>query len=136
MMTDEKFAAQLWCATKVLGVDIDDSLIRGAWRRRRSVWSSQSPGDETTLVLSVHNAEERSRKRLCEEPDGSVPNYFPASLEHTFGPLSIPPSQIRGRHAFPHNVSFRAADWVNNEILEDKDHYDVVIAWVTARQIY
>jgi 7SK snRNA methylphosphate capping enzyme len=135
-MTDKNCAAQLWCASKVLGVDIDDSLIRGAWRRRRSVWSSQSPGDETTPVLSVHDAEERPRKRLCEEPGGSVPNYFPASLEHTFGPLSIPPSQIRGRHAFPHNVSFRAADWVNNEILEDKDHYDVVIASVTARQIY
>jgi 7SK snRNA methylphosphate capping enzyme len=128
MMTDKKGAAWLWRANKVLGVDIDDSLIRGAWRKRRNVWSSQSPGDETTLVLNNHNTEELPRKRLREEPDRNMPNYFPASLEHTFGPLPIPPSQNRGKHAFPHNVSFRTADWVNNEIPEDKDHYDVVIA--------
>jgi len=85
----------------------------------------QAP-DDGAIVIRDPN-QERPRKRSREEPNGSVPNYFPASFEHTFGPLSIPPSQ---HHDFPHNVSFRAADWVNNDILEDKDGYDVVIAYV------
>jgi len=57
-----------------------------------------------------------------------------------FGPLPIPPngdldtdtgtsldldvSQI----AFPHNVSFRRADWVNERIPEDEAGHDVIIA--------
>jgi 7SK snRNA methylphosphate capping enzyme len=138
MMTEKIQAAQLWGAGKVLGVDIDDALIRGAWRRRRTVWSSQAPDEGEKVVLNVQelDAEERPKKRQREEPGRTVPNYFPSSFEHTFGSLPIPPSQIRGRHTFPHNVSFRTADWVNNEIPEDKDGYDVVIAWVTPLQIH
>jgi 7SK snRNA methylphosphate capping enzyme len=123
--------AQSWHARKVLGVDIDDALIRGAWRRRRTVWSLQAP-DGGAITDQDLDIDGRPKKRMREEYSASVPSYFPASFEHTFGPLSIPPSQHRGRDVFPHNVSFRAADWVNDEILEDTDGYDVVIAWVAA----
>jgi 7SK snRNA methylphosphate capping enzyme len=130
-MAENEPQAQLWDARKVVGVDIDDTLIRGAWRRRRTVWSLQAP-DSGTMAVQGLDMEKRPKKRMRGEPGGHVPNYFPASFEHTSGPLSIPPSQNRGKHTFPHNISFRTADWVNNEILEDQDGYDVVIAWVTA----
>jgi len=127
--------AQSWAAWKVVGVDIDEALIRGAWRRRRTIWSLQAP-DNVAISGQDLDAEERPKKRLREEPGCILPNYFPASFEHTFGPLPIPPSQHRGIHAFPHNVSFRAADWVNNEILEDKDGYDVIIAFSISKWIH
>jgi 7SK snRNA methylphosphate capping enzyme len=126
--------AQSWAARKVVGVDIDGTLVRGAWRRRRTTWSLQAPDNEVVSVQE-HDEKERPKKRLREEPGSTVPDYFPASFEHTFGSLPIPPSQHRGIHTFPHNVSFRTADWVNNGILEDKDGYDVIIACVDALTI-
>jgi 7SK snRNA methylphosphate capping enzyme len=95
--------AQSWGAHKVLGVDIDETLVRAAWRRRKTVWSLQEPAQS--------------------QPD---PTYFPAAFEHTLGPLPIPPAGTSTN--FPHNVSFRAADWVTEEIMEDKEGYDVVLA--------
>jgi 7SK snRNA methylphosphate capping enzyme len=103
-------------ATKVVGVDIDDTLTRAAWRRRRSVWSSQSP--HTRL-----SADTVSRRSKVEQ------FYFPMSCEHSFGPLPIP-SRTSTSPTFPYNVSFRTADWVEDEIPEDKDGYDVVLASV------
>lgn len=97
-------AAQRWGAHKVVGVDIDDSLIRAAWRRRIAVWSAQGP-------TGTHD-------------------YFPASFDHSLGPLPIPPIQLTGKNTFPNNISFRTADWVNVDIPEDQDQYDVIVAWV------
>lgn len=117
--------AQSWGAQKVVGVDIDDTLIRGAWRRRRTVWSLQEP-DQTMTAIST-----TSKKRRRESTEGSHPNqadYFPMSCEHEFGSLPIPPSEHRGKHAFPHNLSFRTADWTLTEIPEDAGHYNVVVA--------
>jgi 7SK snRNA methylphosphate capping enzyme len=49
-----------------------------------------------------------------------------------FGPLPIPPTDIPDlgipENEFPHNVSFRRADWVNERIPEDDAGYDVIIA--------
>jgi 7SK snRNA methylphosphate capping enzyme len=55
-----------------------------------------------------------------------------------FGPLPIPPSGTEmstttldsgvSENAFPHNVSFRRADWVNERIPEDETGYDVILA--------
>jgi Bicoid-interacting protein 3 (Bin3) len=94
-------------------------LIRAAWRRRRVVWSLREPCENS------HNAQENGESR--GDITGGA-NYFPASLEHSFGPLPIPPCQTRDSHLFPHNVTFRTADWVNGEIPEDADGYDTVIA--------
>jgi 7SK snRNA methylphosphate capping enzyme len=97
-----------WGAHRVVGVDIDDTLVRAAWRRRRTLWSLQSPPPQP------HPA-----KRIRLDPD---PDYFPMSCEQSHGPLPIPaPSD-----AFPHNVTFRTTDWVQDTPADDE--YDVVIA--------
>ncbi|KAF8999124.1 Bicoid-interacting protein 3-domain-containing protein [Cyathus striatus] len=101
--------AQLWGACKVTGVDIDDSLIQAAWRRRRTVWSLQAP-------TSPSYSDVPPKKKPRTEP-APVPNYFPASLEHTLGSLPIPPPPT--------------ADKNLHDIPEDKDGYDVVLAFVS-----
>ncbi|KAJ6572058.1 Bin3-domain-containing protein [Mycena capillaripes] len=115
--------AQSHGASKVLGVDIDDALVRAAWRRRRTVWSTQGPPPDEGTADTVGTS--RKRKRVVV-PVGE-PEYFPASCAHSFGPLPIPPSSPE---LFPHNVSFRTADWVNTVIPEDEGGYDVVLACV------
>lgn len=114
-------------ARQVIGVDIDDTLIRSAWRRRRTVWSLQSPEGGNT---SVDNHPPPKRQRLdCDTSttEDRVHNYFPASCEHSYGPLPIPD---RGCAAFPHNVMFRTADWVKDEIPEDDIQYDIILGYV------
>ena len=65
--------------------------------------------------------------------DAGIAEYFPAACEHMFGPLPVPDSATRtgdgeDSGAFPHNVSFRTADWVKEEIVEDAGGYDIVTA--------
>ncbi|PFH46547.1 hypothetical protein AMATHDRAFT_77622 [Amanita thiersii Skay4041] len=108
--------AQSLGASEVVGVDIDQTLVNAAWRRRRAVWSLQAPGDEESTEFSA--------------------DYFPASCEHEFGSLPVPPSASRGKHLFPHNITFRTADWVEDTILEDEDGYDVVVAFSISKWIH
>lgn len=126
---------------KVIGVDIDDTLVQAAWRRRRTVWSLQGPSPATTSTSN--NVGERSSKKRKLEVEAPVVgastrrrNYFPLSCEHEFGSLPIPPSTIRGKHAFPHNVSFRTANWIRDEIPEDAEGYDVVVAFSVSKWIH
>ncbi|KAF9030127.1 Bin3-domain-containing protein [Hymenopellis radicata] len=102
--------AQRWGASKVVGVDIDDTLIRAAWRRRTTVWSSQGPSAQQ--------------------------GYFPACFDHSLGPLPIPSSHVTGNHIFPNNITFRTADWVQHEIPEDVEQYDVIIAFSITKWIH
>ncbi|KAJ7484419.1 Bicoid-interacting protein 3-domain-containing protein [Mycena latifolia] len=119
--------AQSHGASKVVGVDIDDALVRAAWRRRRTVWSTQGPpADEDIETTGT------SRKRKRANPVGEA-DYFPASCAHSLGPLPIPPS---APHLFPHNVSFRTADWVNETIPEDESGYDVVLGFSITKWIH
>jgi hypothetical protein len=127
--------AQSWDAYKVVGVDIDETLIRAAWRRRRTVWSLQAPRTEQNNANQGEGSEiQKKRKHDTQAPYAEYqgiknsPDYFPASCEHSFGPLPIPPAENRGQNSFPHNVSFRCADWVESEIPEDSGGYDIVIA--------
>jgi 7SK snRNA methylphosphate capping enzyme len=116
-------------ARKVVGVDIDETLIRGAWKRRRTVWSTQEP---TKSNLEPLRAEPPTKKQRVKGPfdssssDNLEPDYFPSSCEHIFGPLPIPLKT--NPDVFPHNVVFHTADWVNTEIAEDAEGYDVVVA--------
>ncbi|KAF5389695.1 hypothetical protein D9757_006056 [Collybiopsis confluens] len=113
--------AQNWGAHKVVGVDIDDLLVRAAWKRRQMVWSMQKPHDPASDLKT-------SQKQL---------DYFPTSLQHSFGPLPIPSSsEAEDKHVFPHNVSFRTADWTKEDILEDKDGYDVIVAFSISKWIH
>lgn len=107
-----------------MGVDLDESLVRAAWKRRRTVWSLQAPG----VSVVPGDAEEDGM-----EVDSSVEaDYFPASCEHMFGPLPIPPMQDKDEaetgDKFPHNVTFQTADWMRQSIHEDTEGYDVVVA--------
>lgn len=90
------------------------------------LWSTQSP--------SAPEPPEPPR------PDGPaqevLPDYFPLSFEHMFGALPIPPNRNRGKHVFPHNVSFRASDWVNNQIPEDSEPYDIILAFSISKWIH
>lgn len=64
---------------------------------------------------------------------------YPAAFEHMFGPLPVPPipsERDNGEHSshelkpcFPQNVTFRTADWVKTGVLEDRDGYDIVLAY-------
>lgn len=122
-------------------MDIDEKLVRLAWKRRRYVWSLQQPLSSSEEKKGDSDGTSPSRKRRkvdvpqgetgAGRQDSSRADYFPASFEHTFGSLPIPPANYLGgpgREEFPHNVTFRATDWVNTEIMEDKDGYDVVLA--------
>lgn len=129
---------------KAVGVDIDDTLVRAAWKRRRYVWSMQEP-QQTMDGERDAPAGPKKRKRTSEgtdpsatmEPQLSRPDYFPASCEHMFGPLPIPPaSHGKQQETFPHNVTFRTADWVNQEILEDSEGYNIVLALSVSKWIH
>lgn len=141
----------------VVGVDIDDALVQAAWRRRRAVWSLQTPSrplsaDGTTTRTNLKDAsnpssKKRKRQELEEteiqkrgpnsSPRSRLPlTYFPASCEHEFGSLPIPPSSNRGKTTFPHNISFRTADWTITAVPEDAEGYDVVIAFSVSKWIH
>ena len=130
-------AAQLWGARRVIGVDIDDALVRMAWRRRRTLWCHQAPQSNTSSP-SVNGTTTSRRKRKQREshqtplpPEAAA--YFPASCQHMLGPLPIPSTDTSildsgiSDDEFPHNVSFRRADWVNECIPEDEAGYDVIM---------
>jgi len=105
-----------------------------------------TPTDLTQNIFKPVESYTRKRKRqdleeteiqkqglpIISDPTSSLPprTYFPASCEHEFGSLPIPPSSNRGKKAFPHNISFRTADWTTTPVLEDVGGYDVVIAYV------
>ncbi|KAI0637976.1 Bicoid-interacting protein 3-domain-containing protein [Trametes polyzona] len=143
--------AQRLGAKRVVGVDIDDTLVRAAWKYRRTVWSQQGPPgtspDGTTADQDDSQAGgSKKRRRLsgsededeAEAPVQGVPDYFPASCEHMFGPLPIPAAAPHGKEAdvFPHNVVFRTADWVNTEIPDDAEGYQVVVAFSISKWIH
>ena len=142
---------------QIIGVDIDDGLVRAAWKHRRSVWSqhplvqSPSPLDRTqngTTVPPSKKAKDKQsqisvpRKRrleyeehgnkddLMEEPEEHEYS-FPGAFDHMFGPLPIPPADTpEERMRFPHNIIFCTTDWPSSGTIDDKDGYDVVLACV------
>ncbi|KAF9260548.1 Bin3-domain-containing protein [Marasmius fiardii PR-910] len=134
--------AQKWDAEKVVGVDIDDTLIRAAWRRRLAVWSQQGPNEVEGTQES--NKKKQKRKRKSSPSPEALRNhclksdYFPSSLEHMFGPLPVPPSENRGKNVFPHNVSFRVGDWAKDSdaVPEDQEGYDIVLAFSISKWIH
>lgn len=68
----------------------------------------------------------------CVVHSQAIYDYFPLAMEHMFGPIHIPDSSTDSYTSksttFPHNLTFRSADWVDQVIPEDKDMYDIVVA--------
>jgi 7SK snRNA methylphosphate capping enzyme len=149
-LTAPKLAQSLG-AHRVVGVDIDATLVSLAWKRRRTVWSLQEPLHEDNITQLDGKREgydqtypsngKRKRspllasKLLLLPPLSEAPrkDYFPTAFEHMFGPLPVPPAvtqptEERNLDQFPHNVMFRAADWAKDGIAEDVDGWDVVLA--------
>ncbi|KAF9226355.1 Bin3-domain-containing protein [Gyrodon lividus] len=120
--------AQSWGARRVVGVDIDDALVRAAWKRRRSLWSLQSP------ALNVPQKTEDGPTSSPELNDDPC-DYFPVSCEQSHGPLPIP-GNATGQHAFPHNVTFRTVDWVTEDSISDEPICDVVLAFSITKWIH
>lgn len=117
----------------MIGVDIDGSLINAAWKRRRVVWSAQGPD------VPIAQSGKRKRAPESDSVDGSstsIPDYFPESLALAFGHLPIPPSTRETQDRFPHNLTFRTADWPNQRIPEDDAGYDIVIAFVVCNILW
>jgi 7SK snRNA methylphosphate capping enzyme len=103
----------------VTGIDIDETLIRAAWKRRRNLWSLQQPLED-----------EESSSSLAESA-----NYFPASCLHIYGPLPLPPRE--GSASFPHNLTFKTQDWMDSSIAEgDNEEYDVILALSITKWIH
>jgi len=119
-----------------VGVDIDETLVRAAWRRRRTVWSLQAPPYPIPSVEITDTPGQSKKRKQDTECCAHQLDYFPVSCEHILGPLPIPPSHNRGKHVFPHNVLFRTADWTTTHIPEDADYYDVVIAFSVSKWIH
>ncbi|KAI5120881.1 hypothetical protein M0805_002981 [Coniferiporia weirii] len=132
--------ARSWGAREVIGVDIDDGLIRAAWKRRRTVWSQQ-PWSPSLLGYDNPpggNTNHPTKKRKLSEDarDADECHMFPVAFEHMFGALAIPPANAQTNDQFPHNVTFRTADWVRDGALEDRDGYDVVLALSITKWIH
>ncbi|KAF8838936.1 Bin3-domain-containing protein [Paxillus ammoniavirescens] len=127
--------AQLWGARRVVGVDIDDALVRAAWKRRRSLWSLQFLRAKPPREAEDRKTSKRIRLESDSEFDDDSFDYFPVSCEQSHGPLPIPGNTTE-EHAFPHNVTFRAVDWVTEDSTSDEPNYDVVLAFSITKWIH
>jgi len=104
------------------------------------MWSLQQPSTEqiSTPQVKKHKGKRKRGDTLAINSANILPleaaHYFPASMVYSFGALPIPfqdegsKSSEPEKLKFPHNVSFRVADWVEDGALEDNDGYDVIIA--------
>lgn len=158
--------AQRFSPSKVIGVDLDGDLIAGAWKRRRAVWSLQEPPHKQSAPVEQKTEPQttkpgQKRKRtdtdlaLAKETRPGSPIYFPAALQHMFGPLPIPSStqgtSSRASHTFPNNMSFYTVDWMAPRDIdmsaegestiagierEDREGYDVAIAFSITKWIH
>ena len=91
---------------------------------------ASKPVKSSSRKRKRHDLEEED-PRSNSSPGNRLPRtYFPASCEHEFGSLPIPPFSNRGKTTFPHNISFRTADWTTTPVPEDAEGYDVVIAYI------
>lgn len=111
-----------WRAAAVTGVDIDEALISAAWKRRRNIWSLQRPD----------TSKDDADTQMGVQDEGPAATYFPASCLHTHGPLPLPTRTDATHAQFPHNVVFRAQDWMDAAV----ERYDVILALSITKWIH
>ncbi|BGP27197.1 mepce protein [Rhodotorula toruloides] len=135
-----------------------------AWSRQAPLERLIAEAQELERQHSSRSSQSPSLPSLTSDiPDSpfasSDPHYFPISLPRMFGNLPQPrqlvtmfngdrgessAGQRRGKRkessadtrAFPENLQFVAADWVNETIESDRDGYDVLIAFSVTKWIH
>src|SRR5258708_171172 len=135
--------AQQHGASRVLGVDIDETLINATWRHLHLAWSLQAPSSVTD-----RNAKQLQKKKRRKDRHGVNPSqadvsrhessrgltldnahYFPASMPTMLGDIPMPPAtSANNRLIFPHNVTFETVDWVSNSPHCLPQKFDVILA--------
>ena len=138
------FSAQQHGASRVLGVDIDETLINAAWRHLRSVWNLQAP---SSLIDGDNDAKPPPKKKRRKDRRGvdtspaDVPSpesaraltlnnahYFPASMPVMLGDIPMPPTiTANDELVFPHNVTFETVDWVLNSPHGVTEKFDIIL---------
>lgn len=126
-------------ARRVVGIDIDETLIRAAWKWRRSVWSQQYPEGKSFEDSQDNDCPSTiSQRNEPEHPLGCRAvcfDYFPMSCEQTHGPLPIP-SHTTGYTGFPYNVTFRVANWITEDDREDELGCDIILGFSITKWIH
>ncbi|KAF8324338.1 Bicoid-interacting protein 3-domain-containing protein [Cantharellus anzutake] len=150
--------AQQRGASRVLGVDIDETLINAARRHLRLAWSLQAPSSTGSSDRSPNPPIEsppkkRRRKHRdadvvpadASRPRSALPplltpedaHYFPTSMQVMFGNIPFPSTPSEARPStFPHNITFEMADWVAEVQQSTDEKYDVVLALSITKWIH
>lgn len=155
MITDSKVIAQCYAPSRIVGVDIDEHLIRLAWKRRRTSWSLQiapplsgGPVSSSLYQPQAHKATDMSKKRkrrpsspparqsqpcMTSELETHAHNadierdYFPAAFEYMFGPIAFPPTPATSQ--WPNNIAFYCTDWMKDQQEESFLERENVEGW-------
>lgn len=145
--------AQRFEPYRCTGVDIDKSLVREAKKQVTRAFSTQGP---LNTIMGNSNGEP-----LYEGPPKQ--GYFPQAFPRMFGNLQTPPSdylyqmapaiestetrvrkgELRRATAmpkemrlFPRNIRFECAEWVNEDIDDDRAGYDLILAFSISKWIH
>lgn len=94
---------------RIVGIDIDGSLVKTAWK-----------------VLHRHFVSALA-------PDG---RQFPMSLTSSRGPLNILSSSGDNEDKFPHNVHFVCGNFISDKCTLQHDKYDVILALSITKWIH
>ncbi|KAI9264229.1 Bicoid-interacting protein 3-domain-containing protein [Phascolomyces articulosus] len=102
----------------ILGIDLDDSLIKQAEKQLRLVNSLSNPkgNNSTDLQMRFH--------------------HFPRALTNLHGwvPITMPPGYQST--VFPHNVSFETKNWMDINLKGQENKYDTVLALSITKWIH
>ncbi|GAA97542.1 uncharacterized protein L969DRAFT_56120 [Mixia osmundae IAM 14324] len=151
---------------KVIGVDLDDSLIQHAKSKVRHAFSVQQP-----FPIIAREAKRRKQSRgddeeVCGDPDFRPrSDYFPDCFPYMFGDMPKPRSRLlrhyevltqqdevershrRGKEGrgkvmpklvspFPLNIEFKQRCWPSEGISDDDKGYNVILAFSVVKWIH
>jgi len=124
--------AQHSAASEVLGVDLDQELVRRARERRAVVWSLQEPALHNANLPQPSGSD--SDDSDFERPTngsarrkGKGSTYFPQSMPYMFGPFAVPPPPASHAPQFPHNINFKHCNYAISSLPEDAEGWDRIL---------